>query len=258
MLRSYRDDPETQSFPNERRFASRASLRYVLEEATEHPDALVVAFSAVHEPHEAPRYYTTRVLRAVTCHRLFILDDHGPGAPLPRPSWYLGRDRADDVPATVDELMAAITDELGVDRERVFTCGASKGGWAALFFGARFGAGHAVAGEPQAFLGRHLLQEENLAIAAHVAGGTSAADGEWLDGLLFEAMRASAAPPQVHLYCGRDSPYHDRDVAPLMRFLGELGARADLTLGDHTHHVPELGLHFPGYLTATLASLLDR
>jgi hypothetical protein len=239
-------------------FSSHVDLRYVFEPATERTDLLVVAFSAAHEPGEPARYYTVRVLRAIPCHRLFILDDQGPGRPPPRPSWYLGKDRATDVPEAVTDLMRTISGELQIPATRVVTCGASKGGWASLYFGARFGAGHAVAGEPQVMLGRHLLQEENLDIAEHVAGGTTTEDGSYLDNLVFDAFRRADPAPSVHLYCGRGSPYHERDVLPVTRFLSERGVACELELGDYADHVPDLGIHFPGFLTRQLTALLDR
>jgi hypothetical protein len=257
MRSSYRDDPETHEFPGERMFSYQADLHYVLEPATERPDALVVAFSAAHEPGEPPRYYTTRVLRAVPCHRLFILDDHGPRTGHARPSWYLGAARSDAVPASVEKLMDTTARELGLSRDRVVTCGASKGGWAALYFAARFGAGHAVAGEPQAFLGRHLLQDGTWDIAAHIAGGTIASDGDYLDDLLFDAFRTSPRPPDVHLFCGQGSAYYERDVLPLSRFLAARSIFCEMTVADFSEHVPDLGVHFPPYLTDRLNRLLE-
>jgi accessory secretory protein Asp2 len=240
---------------DERVFAgSWADLRYVLHEATARPDVLAVGFSAVHTPDEAPAYHYRSVVRDVPCHRLFVLDDHGPREPLPRPTWYLGRDL--DVADTVCELLEATAAELGVARERVITFGSSKGGWAALYFGARCGAGHAVAGEPQTLLGRHLLQEENLTIAQHVAGATDAEAGARLDALVFDAFRAADPAPRVHVYSGRGSPYYQRDVVPLLHLLDELGIPWELDLGEHSEHVPDLGLRFPGYLTRRLGELL--
>ena len=256
MRSGYRDDQLTGDFEGERLFSSGADIRYVVHEA-EASDLLLVAFSAVHEPDKPPRYYFHRALRAIPCHRLFVLDDHGPDEPLRRPSWYLGHNRSTDVPDAIERLVADTAEELGVDRRRVVTCGSSKGGWAALYFGARLGTGHVFAGEPQVLLGRHLMQEENLGIARHVAGDVTDVDRAYLDGLLFEAFRAAAAPPDVHLYCGSGSPYRDRDVLPLVRFLDELGIPVDLELGDHSEHVPDLGIHFPGYMTRRMEPLLQ-
>src|SRR5205823_5025411 len=144
-----REDPRTGAFPGERRFSSHVTLRYVVEEATGVTDALVVAFSAAAPDGEPQRYYTVRALRSVPCTKLFILDDQGPPGPPPRPCWYLGHRRRTEVADSVCELIATIAQQVGAPKSRVITCGASKGGWAALYFAARFDAGHAVAGEPQ-------------------------------------------------------------------------------------------------------------
>jgi hypothetical protein len=259
MRRGYRDDPATGALEGERVYrAGPLELRYLLELPPEPANLLVVAFSAAHEPHEPPRYYTIRVLRALPCARLFILDDHGPGDPPARPSWYLGASRSPDLPAAVGELVQEIRKELDVAPDRVVTCGASKGGWASLYFGARLGAAHAVAGEPQVFLGRHLLQESVSHIAAHVAGGTSAEDGEYLDALLFDAFRGAKTPPRVHIYCGRGTPYYALHVLPLCRFLEDIAVACELEVGEYSNHVPDLGVHFPGYLARQLTPLIDR
>src|SRR3954471_8290980 len=194
MRRGHRDDPETGDFPGERVFGS--NTKYVLQDASDQAGALVVAFSAAHPPDPPPRSYTHKALRGLPCPRLFILDDQGPREPLPRPCWYLGGNRLFDVADSVLDLLEAIAGELGVPKHRVITCGASKGGWAALYFAARFGAGHAVAGEPQVMLGKHLCQEENASIAAHVAGDVSQATSDFLDGLLFDAFREAVVVPR--------------------------------------------------------------
>src|SRR3954469_17339924 len=242
MRRGHRDDPETGDFPGERVFGS--NTKYLLQDSSSQAGALVVAFSAAHPPDTPPRYYTHKALRELPCPRLFVLDDQGPQEPLPRPCWYLGRNRAFDVADSVLALMEAISEELGVPRQRVITCGASKGGWAAIYFGARFGAGHAVVGEPQVMLGKHLCQEENATIATHVAGDASQATSDFLDGLLFDAFRQAEVVPRVHLFSGR-TLYYERDVLPLIRFLDELKIPNELELGDHTEHVPDLGLNYP-------------
>lgn len=261
MRRGYRDDPLSGDFPDERVFGSQVPIRYVLLPAEERSDALVVAFSAVHPPDRTPRYYNHRLLRAVPCHRLFVLDDRGPREPFARGCWYLGKDRRFDVADSVCDLLDELVGELALDRRRVIACGSSKGAWAAVYFAARGGLGHAVAGEPPTMLGKHLCQVENLSVAHYIAGSSAQAPCEFLDGILFAALGAAAAegsPTRVHLYCGRGSRYYRRDVVPLIAWLDELGLPSELELGDHDNHVPDLGIHFPPYLARKIAALLDE
>ena len=88
-----------------------------------------------------------------------------------------------------------------------------------------------------------------------MAGDASRGASDFLDGLLFDAFRKSAQPPRVHLFSGR-TPYYERDVLPLVAFLEEQRVPCELELGDHTKHVPDLGLSYPGYLRRRLEELL--
>ncbi|HEY1359989.1 MAG TPA: hypothetical protein VGF21_16935 [Thermoleophilaceae bacterium] len=241
-------------FPGERVFEAATPVKHVLQDADIDAGALVVAFSGDHPPDVTPRYYNHKALRGLACPRMFVLDDQGPREPLPRPCWYLGKDRVFDVAESVLELMTAVTGELGVSRRRVITCGGSKGGWAALYFGARFGAGHAVAGEPQVVLGKHICWSYPT-IAAHVAGDASRESSDFLDGLLFDAFRRSPNPPEVDLFSGR-TDYLERDVLPLRDSLDELGVPCRLELAEHTRHVPDHGKAYPPYLRRRLEEIL--
>jgi hypothetical protein len=247
MRGGHRDDPETGGFLGERVFASRVDVKYVLQDATRAPDGLIVGFSSANAPERPPRYHWHKLLRDVRCPRLFVLDDHGPRDRLPRPSWYLGRHRRFDVPDSVCDLLDRIIEELGVPRERVVTVGSSMGGWAALYFGARVGAGHAIVAEPQTLLGRYLCGPAFQTLAEHLAGGSSLEDRDFLDSILFDALRTAASPSHVDLYCGRGSPYYEGHVQPLVEVLDEVGVAWELELAGHSEH-GEVGLHFPAYL----------
>jgi hypothetical protein len=259
MRRGYRDDRETGDFPGERVFDSEVPIKYVLHPGTGRPDALAVGFSGMHPEDKQPRYYTHKAVSDMACHRVFVLDDHGPRTPLPRPCWYLGRHRRFDVADSVCDLLAALAEELEVERERTVTFGGSKGAWAALYFAARLGLGEAIAGEPQACLGAYLCGDPHLHFAEHIAGGASAEDREFLDAVLFDALRQAPAFPHVRLYCGREDRYHERHLEPLLDVLDEVGIPWELELDEWEEHVPNLGANFPGYLRRQLLrGLLSR
>jgi pimeloyl-ACP methyl ester carboxylesterase len=162
------------------------------------------------------------------------------------------------VAESVCELVARTTGELDLQPGRTITAGSSMGGWAALYFAARTGAGHAIAGEPQTLLGSYLCGGVFGSFAEHIAGGDSEEDREFLDGLLFDALRANPAPLHIDLYCGRGSPYYAGHVTPLVALLDELEVPWELELGEYTEH-DDLVHRFPAYLVeraqAALAEL---
>ena len=228
---------------------TRARIEHVLHPATTSPDTLVVAFASAPALGQPPHYRYRRVLSEVPCHRLFVLDDHGLPGPPPGPSWFLGP-RGSDVADAVLALIQRVAGELGV--ARVVTAGSSMGGWAALYFGARAGADHAIAGEPQTRLGDYLCGPAFHRIAEHVAGGSSARERAWLDELLFDALRAAPSRPRMQLYCGRESPYRENHIRPLLL---EFGGDCELELGDFGDH-GDIGPPFGTYLLDRLDAVL--
>lgn len=238
--------------PGERVFTSRQPIRFVLEEATEVPDLLVVVFSADHLADQPPPYHYRGALRQLGCHKLFVLDDRGPDG---RACWYLGQTRHFDVAASVLDLLRAVTSELGIEGERTVAVGSSKGGWAALYFGITARFGHVIAGEPQTRLGSFLLGGEQAELGRYIAGGDTDTDRRFLDNLLFDAIEESLHLPEVLLLCGRHSNYYQDHVQPLVTELARRGARWELELAPWRDHVPDLGRHFPDYLLARLDSI---
>ena len=243
-----------EAFPGERVFSGAAPIRYLLHPATQRPDTLVVAFAGAHQPGEAAHYHWHRVLAGLPCHRMFLLDDHGCPSPEPGPSWYLGA-KGSGVAGAVHALIQRTAAELGVEPERTLTAGTSMGGWAALYFGARTGAGHAIVGEPQTRLGDYLCGPAFHHIAEHITGGSAEPERRALDALVFDALRAAPSPPHVHVYCGRESPYRANHVEPLAAAMRELGAPCDVALGNFSDH-GEIGTRFRDHLLQSLDELL--
>jgi hypothetical protein len=244
------DEVATGVFPGERVFAGRAPIRYVLHPGRRESPGLVVVFSGAPPDGRPPRYHWYRVLDDTDWARLYVLDDHGAGDP-PAPSWYLGpgwgRDVSDSICALIRRTMA----EPSVERSCTVTAGSSMGGWAALYYGARTGAGHVIAGEPQTLLGNYLCGPAFHTIAEHITGGSSSPERAFLSSLVFDALRAAAPAPDVHVCCGRESPYLENHVAPLAEVLDELGVRRDLELFEGADH-DTIAAEFPGFMVRTL------
>ena len=247
------DDLATGAFPGERVFAGSAPIRYVLQPRSGESPGLIVVFSGAPPVGRPPRYHWYRVLEDSDWARLYVLDDHGAGDP-PAPSWYLGPGWGRDVSDSICALICQTTAELSVKRSCTVMAGSSMGGWAALYYGARTGAGHVIAGEPQTLLGNYLCGPAFHTIAEHITGGSSGAERAFLSSLAFDALRAASPAPDIHVCCGRESPYLENHVAPLAELLDELGIRWDLELVDGADH-ETIAASFPGYLIRQLALL---
>jgi hypothetical protein len=117
---------------------------FVTDFATDSP-LTVVAFGGLTNEGEEPVFEFFRFLNDFDVRKVFLRDDEQ--------AWYqLG---ARGMGSTLDEVQTALLDLLGPVgcRHAVFT-GGSMGGYAAMYFGARLGAGEVQAFAPQTFLDR--------------------------------------------------------------------------------------------------------
>lgn len=209
-----------------------AEIKYLCRPGTS--DTLLIGFSGFSPPGRPPVYNYVRTLEGVDCHRLYVLDDHGP--PERQCSYYLGRP-PHYVRDGVEDLIRETIDALGVSRTIAF--GTSKGGWAALYFGARLGLTDVIAGEPQVLLGRYLARTAP-AVLEYIGE-------ENLDDWLSSAFSACPHRPDVTLYVAENGSYRDFHIPPL---LDAVQARIDC--GPFSSH-GDVADFFPSYLRSTLA-----
>ncbi|TGN76638.1 hypothetical protein E5083_15765 [Streptomyces bauhiniae] len=139
---------------------------------------------------------------------LWVRDRFGGGS-----ASYLCRGMDFGVEKSVAEVVARVTESLGLHRAEVTLWGNGRGGSAALHLGLKHGYGNIVAVDPEFALGS-TARERRPAVARHVLGEPPADDDvRALDALLPDLL-ASGVNPQAHLYVvlpPDDEPEADRE-----------------------------------------------
>lgn len=235
-------------------FGGEHPTKYVLVPGTA-SGKLLVMYSGFGPPGE-PKYSFIKVLAAVACDKLWILDDLGPAGE-ERGCYYLGSGRdlqvARSSAALVDDLLA----ERNLSRSDVLACGTSKGGTAALYHAFTLGYGTVFAGAPQTFIARYLADEADPPVPEVmelIAGGRTEEDRAWLDGVLFEAIRNSVHRPELHLFSSPQDHQLEGHVHPLTAELDRLGIAYTLDLGSYPRH-SAVGPQYARWLLAHLERL---
>jgi hypothetical protein len=209
-------------FPGEAVFAEgQHAVRYVLQRGAAGSRHLCVVFAGMRRE---PKYTYVRTLAPVRAHRLFVLDDYGPHLPeFGYPGcYYLGRDREFSFEASVSALLNKVGSDLGVAGVDRIACGSSKGGWAALYYGFKYGFGHVVVGAPQTRL-----------------------------------LSSTHARPRVHLHVGERERHREQHVEPLLAVLETMGVCYSVDLGDYDTH-QQLRDYFPPYLLRTVGEIVGQ
>lgn len=229
-------------------FDTTPPVRYLFRECSE-SSYLLVVFSAYPKQGQPPRYNYLNVLEGTAINQLFILDDYGGNG-----CYYLGENRDFFVEKNTVALIRTIASERGIDSGHIIAAGSSKGGYAALYFGFRYGFGTVISGGFQSMLGDYLM-EYHPDTAVLIAGGVSQEDRMFLNRLLFDVIREANDIPDLYLHMGRGDYHYSQHMIPLLTLFDKQGISYQFDLADYTEH-DEVGVYFPEYLQCYLNRII--
>ncbi|WML58601.1 Two component regulator three Y domain-containing protein [Neobacillus sp. PS2-9] len=225
-------------FNREKVYKGEVDIKYLFFKSHKPTTNLVVVFSGIPPIGTPPRYNYIKTLEGYNCNKLFILDDFGS-----RASYYLCENRNYAIERSVISLINHISNENGITE--ILSCGSSKGGFAALYFGIKYGFKHIIAGSPQFLLGEYLLRFTNSQnIANFMVGGSDDEDFEYLDSILTNLINSSNHKPNILIHVGKGEYHYKTHVLPMIDLLQKRNIPYKLDLGNYNKH-SEVALYFP-------------
>jgi esterase/lipase superfamily enzyme len=228
-------------------FNSEVNVQYLFQKSYKKTSNLIIIFSGIPSAGKSPSYNYVRTLQGYDCNKLFILDDFGC-----RASYYLCQGKDFKIERSVKALIDYIVDEYGI--KNILSCGSSKGGYAALYYGIKYGFSHIIAASPQYFLGDYLLKQTNAQDISTFMAGDISQDREYLNGLMSEMIKTSHNKPKILLHVGDKEMHYDYHVKPLMKLLDEKEIFYELDLGDYSKH-DDVAIYFPPMLKKNVSSI---
>jgi hypothetical protein len=240
-------------FTDEKVFNGAKKIKYIFKESRNGSQYLIVVFSGFPKPCNPPLYNYIRTLESFDINKLFILDEYGAESPTPIGCYYLGENRDLSVECSVVSLITYIMNDIKIMPENVITCGSSKGGFAALYFGIKYGLGHVISGGAQILLGNYLLDEISVTkpIAKYIAGGTDESCKQYLNNLIIDVINQKLTVPNLHIHVGKGEMCYLKHVKFLLELLDSKGFEYSADLADYTNH-NDLITFFPKYLIDVL------
>ncbi|MFD2627856.1 hypothetical protein [Oceanobacillus kapialis] len=229
-------------YPGEKEYTkSKRKLHYLFQKAENNNKDLIVIFSAFPKKGQPPVYNYIRKLLPVDSNKLFILDEYGPSA-----SYYLGGNRDFSLEDSVISLIKDVCLENAINFANVTSMGSSKGGFASLYFGIKYGFGNIVAAAPQIYMGNFVFGVHPN-VAEYISGGLTESDKEYLNDLLPKVLKKSSHKPKIHLHVGKGDHHYKGHILPFIKLLDDKNINYDLDLQDYQAH-DEVGAYFPDYL----------
>lgn len=235
---------------NQKEFHGERVVKYVLHEAKYNKKDLIIIFSAFPKIDKPPAYNFINVLKDTDANKLYILDDFGG-----RASYYLCQNKDFAIERSVIELIRKVKKDLNIIN--TIAVGSSKGGYASLYYGIKYGFNHIIAASPQFFVGNYLNDQSNSSdVTKFMVGGSSEEDKKFLNQLLPEVIFYSQFKPNIYIHLGKGEYHYTEHVLPMTKLLDYKGVDLEVDLGDYNHH-NDVAIHFPSILIEKLNALLE-
>lgn len=224
-------------------------VKYLFQKSYSKTNSLVIIFSAFPTKRKQPSYNFVRTLSEFDCNKLFILDDFGC-----RASYYLCEKKDFAIERSVISLIESIVKENDIDF--VISTGSSKGGYAALYYGIKYGFDHIISASPQYYLGDYLLDQTNSHdVTNFMSGSSEEEDHQYLNNLMPKMIEETRYTPHIFIHLGKDEPHYENHVKPLLSKLDAGHINYELNLGDYSKH-SEVGKFFPTILKEKIRLIL--
>lgn len=211
-------------------------------------DKLLVVFSGFGNNGEPAKYNYIRTFESLEINRLYILDDFSfdkAGA------YYLGKDNDFFIEDAVQRLIHKISSENNFVKEKVITCGSSKGGTAALYFGLKYGYGEILAGAPQTKIADYLIASDRKETLKYIIGEITEDRKATLDKLMFDVVKETKYNPIIKIHVGKGDHHYKNYIIPFSECLDVYGLKYELDIADYSNH-GDLGKHFPPFALRNL------
>lgn len=230
-------------------FHSKLDIKYLFEKCETSTNLIIVFSGYSSDPVLKAKYNYIKVLRSIKCNKLFILDNYGYDE---RGCWYLGENLDFQMEYSVIELIKSIQGECCIDNEDVILCGTSKGGFASIYFGVKYGYGHIVAGAPQIKLYDYIKKFPN--ILNNMIGNTANENVERLNNIILDL---DVKPiNNFYLVCGTKDMHLNKHVIPFIKKLDLNVTNVYLNLIEGNHN--SIGEYFATNLGNFVIDIINR
>ena len=227
-------------------------VKYVLEEAENNKDYLIVVFSGFSSVKASTpyRYNYIRTLRQIDATKLFILDSDGP-----RGSYYLGKAMTFDFEKDVIALIESIIEKTGVEKKNVILGGTSKGGSAALYYALKYKMGNAIVGAPQTKIANYVLRVAG-GTADHMLGDRSNKENiNELNNLIYKQLETNNETFLTILGSEHDNQ-HKGHIVPFVEALEKSQHTYTLLLDDNIKGHDDVAKYYPDFFVKKLLELM--
>ena len=236
------------SIEGEQIFNDAVDIKYLFKSGQ--TKKLLVIFSGFNSPESTRQlsYNYIPTLSGLNCNKLYILDN-----PVPRGSYYIGNITEKKQEKSVISLINHYMKSLNLDYSDIISCGSSKGGTAAIYFGYKYSFGNIIAGGPQIYINKYLeMFDHTKSTLKFMIGDKS--NSEKLDEQILSLLNPKMET-KLQLFSSKSDWQYESHIMPFIEKLNQNKLQYELTMSDYPSH-GEIGSYFAQFLKRKLYALL--
>lgn len=197
----------------------------------------------------------SRILNNIKINKLFISDKNLKEEKYSS-LFYLGHKENTFMENEVIGLIESCINELKIDRENVILTGSSKGGFASLYYGFKYGFKKIIVGSPTIYLGTmHKNSDFGINTISNLTSEFSDESIKWLDNLIISNVLKSVHKPKIYYHVGNKENRYFNHALPFLKKITDLKkATYELDLGNYKDH-SEVSKFYPKYLLSSINQL---
>ena len=238
-------------YRNQKVFEGEINVKYVFNKSYKPTNGLIIVFSAFQPLGNPPGYNYGRVIEEFDCNKLFILDDFGA-----RASYYLCANKDYSIERSVIQLINEIIKENNIST--VISAGSSKGGYAALYYGIKYGFDYIISASPQYLLGDYLIDQVKRGtkeVVDFMVGSSNRDEHDYLNNIMRNMIKETNHSPNIFIHLGKGEMHYKKHVTPLLKDLDASNLKYTLDLGDYNKH-SDVAKAFPPILKSKIRECL--
>src|SRR5699024_1890488 len=156
-----------------------------------------------------------------------------------------------DYEVSVASLIFKFIGDLEVKLDNVISCGSSKGGTAALYFGLKYNFGNICVGGFQVNVGTYLKNVSKYTregVLNLIAGGCTQKEVDYLDNYFIDFFKnVTISNTNLYLHGGVKDPHYINHMRKFINILDERKVKYNLDLSNYDSH-KYVGQYYTNYL----------
>ncbi|MEF2292952.1 hypothetical protein [Virgibacillus dokdonensis] len=146
-----------------------------------------------------------------------------------------------------------------IPKEKIISCGSSKGGTAALYYGIKYNFGYVIAGGFQIKVGDYLYSTSEYTretVLNFITGGTDKKHKDYLNKFFLGFVNHSKVTSNIYIHGGKGDSHYRQHVTTFIEIMKRRNMPYHLDLQNYSSH-SQVGSYFSSFISEVFSKITN-